>query len=219
MLTSFPSPEFSRPVLQYLTNPFPFIPCPFILVALVLGLPAPTCLLPAPACLLPVSHHFQLITELLQLCLLSSVFGSFPCCLTLNRCDRMNWPVIVPADEASSVEEVEEALWVILCLVSQCQESDIKHKEASLLLALMEFSSKPGLARQLPGVAEKFTITLANLRRASLQPPSLQSAPRPANLQLVGFHHATNQPAMRSIRLGVVNLQPDACLSYLPQSH
>lgn len=49
-----------------------------------------------------------------------------------------------PAEEACSVEKVKEALQLISSLVSQCKDSDSEHKEASLSLALMELSRKPG---------------------------------------------------------------------------
>ncbi len=75
-----------------------------------------------------------------------------------------------PADEACSVEEVEEALQLISHLMSQCQDSGIHYMEASLLLALMEFTRKPGLATQPPGLAEKLTIPLTNLQTTSHWP-------------------------------------------------
>lgn len=62
--------------------------------------------------------------------------------------------------------------------MSLCKDSDIQCKEAVLLIALMKFSLKPGLVKQLPGLTEGLTIALA-----SLQPASLQSAPWSASIQ------------------------------------
>ncbi len=77
-----------------------------------------------------------------------------------------------PADKVCSVEEVEEAVQVIF----------VKYKEPARSVALKEFSLSPGLAKQLPGVAEELTSTLVSLQHASIQPAPLPANPQPISL-------------------------------------
>ncbi len=117
-----------------------------------------------------------------------------------------------PADREYSEEEIEEALYSIHSLLHLAKTDCLERKGAALTLTLRVFATKPGLARQLPGLKENLTSTLASLP-VHLQPSSLQPArflfdsrpasnqtasflsdPRPASNQQAGFQSASPQP-------------------------
>lgn len=89
------------------------------------------------------------------------------------------------------MEEVEEALRVISCLMKLCKDYDIQRKEAALSIALNEFSLHPWLVWRLLGLKEELLATLAALS-ASPQPASLLSSPQRAP------QSAINQPSLHS---------------------